>query len=196
MSVWRCFRVCTGGSPLSLLYNVISHRLSEEKLENFAIMKKYFVVLLLSVATGAFQNVDSMPTTSSPQSGVIVSGNVRLCDYERGCLITDNDMKHWTQKLEISYDGYDKTYGIYVKVQGDIINLSVKYSEGDHGSYIYKGYDRMTNRNVTIVTKQKLSSYLNNNGVSLPEDVQSEKGIIVAIPSTYTVFSIVPIKNK
>ena len=159
-------------------------------------MKKYFVVLLLSVATGAFQNVDSMPTTSSPQSGVIVSGNVRLCDYERGCLITDNDMKHWTQKLEISYDGYDKTYGIYVKVQGDIINLSVKYSEGDHGSYIYKGYDRMTNRNVTIVTKQKLSSYLNNNGVSLPEDVQSEKGIIVAIPSTYTVFSIVPIKNK
>ncbi len=159
-------------------------------------MKKYFVLLLLTVAIGAFQNVNAQTTKTSSELGVLVSGNVRLCTYDKACLITDNQMKFWTQKLEISYDGYDKTYGIYVKVQGDIINLSVKYSERGAESYTYKGVDRMTGRNVSVITKQKLSSYLNNNGVDNLSDIESSEGLIVTVPSTYTVFSIVPIKNK
>ena len=48
---------------------------------------------------GAFTNVQGQNSVT-PDKGVLVHGNVRLCNYERGCLITDNDMKHWTQKLE------------------------------------------------------------------------------------------------
>ena len=165
----------------------------------YSIMKKYFVTsLLLSVLIGVFSNVHAQNSSSenNPQKGVLVSGNVRLCNYERGCLITDNDMKHWTQKLEISYDGSDKTYGIYIKAQGDIINLSVKYKSSGKESYVYEGTDRITGKRVVVVTKQKLSTYLDNNGVESHTEVESPKGIIVTIPSTYTVFSIVPIKNK
>lgn len=105
-------------------------------------------------------------------------------------------MKHWTQKLEISYDGSDKTYGIYINVRGDIINLGVKYKSSGTESYTYEGTDRVTGRKVVVVTKQKLSWYLNNNGVSSHTEVKSPKGIVVTVPSTYTVFSVVPIKNR
>lgn len=104
---------------------------------------------------------------------MLVHGNVRLGTYERGCLIADNDMKHWTQKLEISYDGSDKTYGIYINVRGDIINLGVKYKSSGKESYTYEGTDRVTGRKVVVVTKQKLSWYLNNNGVSSHTEVES-----------------------
>lgn len=105
-------------------------------------------------------------------------------------------MKNWTQKLEISYDGSDKTYGIYINVRGDIINLSVKHKSSGKESHTYEGIDRVTRRKVVVVTKQKLSSYLNNNGVASHTEVESPKGIIVTVPSTYTVFSVIPIKNE
>lgn len=144
---------------------------------------------------GAFANVQGQNSGTSDK-GVLIYGNVRLCNYERGCLITDNDMKHWTQKLEISYDGSDKTYGIYINAQGDIINLGVRYKSSGKETFTYEGIDRITGRKVVVVTKQKLSSYLNNNGVSSHIEVKSSKGIVVTVPSTYTVFSVVPIKNK
>lgn len=105
-------------------------------------------------------------------------------------------MKNWTQKLEISYDGSDKTYGIYINVRGDVINLGVKFKSSGKESYTYEGTDRVTGRKVVVVTKQKLSWYLNNNGVESHTEVESPKGIIVTVPATYTVFSVVPIKNK
>ncbi len=158
-------------------------------------MKKNFVLCIFIALVGAFTNVHStnLPT---PDNGVLVSGSIRLCTYERACLITDNDMKLWTDILEVSYDSSVKSYGVYIKCHGDIINLDVKYKEGGAGAYTYEGADRMTGRRVVVVTKQKLSSYLNNNGVGHPSEVESPKGIIVTIPSTYTVFSVVPIKNK
>ena len=158
-------------------------------------MKRYFVLSVFIMLVGVFTNAqiqDSNPLNK----GVLVYKNVHLCNYEKGCLITDDDSKYWTQKLEISYDGSDKTYGIYTNVQGDIINLSVKYKSSGKESYTYEGLDRITGRKVVVATKQKLSSYLNNNGVNSRTEVESSKGIIVAVPSTYTVFSIVPIKNK
>ena len=158
-------------------------------------MKKYFVLSVFIMLIGAFTNVQGQNSVT-PDKGVLVHGNVRLCNYERGCLITDNDMKHWTQKLEISYDGSDKTYGIYINVRGDIINLGVKYKSSGTESYTYEGTDRVTGRKVVVVTKQKLSWYLNNNGVSSHTEVESPKGIVVTVPATYTVFSVVPIKNK
>ena len=178
-----------------LCNNVISHWLSEKNSKNFAIMKKYFVLSVFIMLIGAFTNVQGQ-NSATPDKGVLVHGNVRLCNYERGCLITDNDMKHWTQKLEISYDGSDKTYGIYINVRGDIINLGVKYKSSGTESYTYEGTDRVTGRKVVVVTKQKLSWYLNNNGVDSHTEVASPKGIIVTVPATYTVFSVVPIKNK
>lgn len=177
------------------VYNVISHWLSEKNSKNFAIMKKYFVLSVFIMLIGAFTNVQGQNSVT-PDKGVLVHGNVRLCNYERGCLITDNDMKHWTQKLEISYDGSDKTYGIYINVRGDIINLGVKYKSSGKESYTYEGTDRVTGRKVVVVTKQKLSWYLNNNGVDSHTEVESPKGIIVTVPATYTVFSVIPIKNK
>ena len=178
-----------------LCNNVISHWLSEKNSKNFAIMKKYFVLSVFIMLIGAFTNVQGQ-NSATPDKGVLVHGNVRLCNYERGCLITDNDIKHWTQKLEISYDGSDKTYGIYINVRGDIINLGVKYKSSGTESYTYEGTDRVTGRKVVVVTKQKLSWYLNNNGVDSHTEVESPKGIIVTVPATYTVFSVVPIKNK
>ena len=178
-----------------LCNNVISHWLSEKNSKNFAIMKKYFVLSVFIMLIGAFTNVQGQ-NSATPDKGVLVHGNVRLCNYERGCLITDNDIKHWTQKLEISYDGSDKTYGIYINVRGDIINLGVKYKSSGIESYTYEGTDRVTGRKVVVVTKQKLSWYLNNNGVDSHTEVESPKGIIVTVPATYTVFSVVPIKNK
>ena len=178
-----------------LCNNVISHWLSEKNSKNFAIMKKYFVLSVFIMLIGAFTNVQGQ-NSATPDKGVLVHGNVRLCNYERGCLITDNDIKHWTQKLEISYDGSDKTYGIYINVRGDIINLGVKYKSSGTESYTYEGTDRVTGRKVVVVTKQKLSWYLNNNGVDSHTEVESPKGIIVTVPATYTVFSVIPIKNK
>lgn len=178
-----------------LCNNVISHWLPEKNSKNFAIMKKYFVLSVFIMLIGAFTNVQGQ-NSATPDKGVLVHGNVRLCNYERGCLITDNDMKHWTQKLEISYDGSDKTYGIYINVRGDIINLGVKHKSSGTESYTYEGTDRVTGRKVVVVTKQKLSWYLNNNGVDSHTEVASPKGIIVTVPATYTVFSVVPIKNK
>lgn len=178
-----------------LCNNVISHWLPEKNSKNFAIMKKYFVLSVFIMLIGAFTNVQGQ-NSATPDKGVLVHGNVRLCNYERGCLITDNDMKHWTQKLEISYDGSDKTYGIYINVRGDIINLGVKYKSSGTESYTYEGTDRVTGRKVVVVTKQKLSWYLNNNGVDSHTEVESPKGIIVTVPATYTVFSVIPIKNK
>ncbi len=161
-------------------------------------MKKYFVLSVFIMLIGAFTNVQSqnVEKSTTPEKGVLVSGNVRLCNYEKGCLITGNGMKNWTQKLEISYDGTDKTYGIYINVRGDIINLSIKYKSSGKESHTYEGIDRVTGRKVVVVTKQKLSSYLNNNGVASHTEVESPKGIIVTVPSTYTVFSVVPIKNE
>ena len=161
----------------------------------YDIMKKYFVLSVFIILVGAFTNAQGQ-SSAIPEKGVLVHGNVRLCNYERGCLITDNDMKHWTQKLEISYDGSDKTYGIYINVRGDIINLGVKYKSSGTESYTYEGTDRVTGRKVVVVTKQKLSWYLNNNGVSSHTEVESPKGIVVTVPSTYMVFSVVPIKNR
>ena len=158
-------------------------------------MKKYFVLSVFIMLIGAFTNVQSQNSVTSDK-GVLVIGNVRVCNYEKGCLIADNGMKHWTQKLEISYDGSDKTYGIYINVRGDIINLSVKYKSSGKESHTYEGIDRITGRKVVVVTKQKLSSYLNNNGVASHTEVESPKGIIVTVPSTYTVFSVIPIKNE
>lgn len=158
-------------------------------------MKKYFVLSVFIMLIGAFTNVQGQNSVT-PNKGVLFHGNVRLCTYERGCLITDNDMKHWTQKLEISYDGSDKTYGIYIGVRGDIINLGVKYKSSGKESHTYEGTDRVTGRKVVVVTKHKLSWYLNNNGVDSHTEVESPKGIIVTVPATYTVFSVVPIKNK
>ena len=143
-------------------------------------MKKYFVLSVFIMLIGAFTNVQSQNSVTSDK-GVLVIGNVRVGNYEKGCLIADNGMKHWTQKLEISYDGSDKTYGIYINVRGDIINLSVKYKSSGKESHTYEGIDRITGR---------------NNGVASHTEVESPKGIIVTVPSTYTVFSIVPIKNK
>ena len=150
-------------------------------------MKKYFVLSVFIMLIGAFTNVQGQ-NSATPDKGVLVHGNVRLCNYERGCLITDNDM--------ISYDGSDKTYGIYINVRGDIINLGVKYKSSGKESYTYEGTDRVTGRKVVVVTKQKLSWYLNNNGVDSHTEVESPKGIIVTVPATYTVFSVIPIKNK
>lgn len=158
-------------------------------------MKKYFVLSVFVMLIGAFTNVQGQNLVT-PNKGVLVHGNVRLCTYERGRLITDNDIKCWTQKLEVSYDGSGKTYGIYIKVQGDIINLAVKYQCSGKESYTYEGTDRVTGRKVVVVTKPKLSTYLNNSGVDSHLDVESPKGIIITVPATYTVFSIVPIKNK
>ncbi len=197
--IYRCLAIPNEYSqeeqPTFFIYNVISHWLSEENRLKFAIMKKDFVLSVLIMLIGAFTNVHSQNTVT-PDNGVLVSGNVRLCTYERGCLITDNDMKNWTQKLEISYDGSDKTYGIYINVRGDVINLGVKYKSSGKESYTYEGTDRVTGRKVVVVTKQKLSWYLNNNGVESHTEIESPKGIIVTVPATYTVFSVVPIKNK
>ena len=158
-------------------------------------MKKYFVLSVFIMLIGAFTNVQGQNSVT-PDKGVLVHGNVRLCNYERGCLITDNDMKHWTQKLEISYDGSDKTYGIYINVRGDIINLGVKYKSSGTESYTYEGTDRVTGRKVVVVTKQKLSWYLNNNGVSSHTEVEKSKGNSCHRSCyLYYVFSI-PIKNK
>ena len=161
----------------------------------FRVMKKYFVLSALIMLIGVFTNAQGQNSSSS-NKGVLVDGKIRLCNYEKGCLITSKDTKHWTEKLEISYDGYDKTYGIYIKVSGDIINLSVKYKSAGEESYVYEGEDRITGRRAVVTTKQKWSLYLNNNGVNSHKEVESSKGIIVAIPSTYTVLSVVPIKNE
>ena len=66
-------------------------------------MKKYFVLSVFIMLIGAFTNVQSqnVEKSTTPEKGVLVSGNVSLCNYEKGCLIADNGMKHWTQKLEI-----------------------------------------------------------------------------------------------
>jgi len=161
-------------------------------------MNKKIVVSLFLLLIGAFLHAGAQNLSSSgtANNGVLVSGDVRLCNYERACLITSSDLKFWTQRLEISYDGSCKTYGIYVQAQGDIINLSVMYKNSGKESYVYEGIDRVTDRKVVVVTKQKLSTYLKNNGVESHTEVESPKGIIVTVPSTYTVFSIVPIKNK
>lgn len=158
-------------------------------------MRKYFILSVFIMLIGAFPNAQSQNSVT-PNKGVLIHGNVRLCNYERGCLITENGMKHWTQKLEVSYDGSDKTYGIYINVRGDIINLGVKYKSSGKESYLYEGIDRMTGRKVVVITKQKLGTYLNNNGVASHTEVESVKGIVITVPSTYTVFSVVPIKNK
>ena len=39
--------------------------------------------------------------------------------------------------------GSDKTYGIYINVRGDIINLGVKYKSSGTESYTYEGTDRV-----------------------------------------------------
>lgn len=158
-------------------------------------MRKSFVLLVMLLLMIETFNLRGQNSTTSDK-GVLVSGKVHLCDYERGCFISGNDIKYMTDELEISYDGYDKTYGIYVRVRGSIINLSVKYKNGSEEAYTYEGIDRVTERNVVVVTKQKLSTYLNNFGVKYPTEIKSSKGIIVTIPSTYTVFSIVPIMNQ
>ena len=59
-------------------------------------MKKYFVLSVFIMLIGAFTNVQGQNSVT-PDKGELVHGNVRLSNYERGCLITDNDMKHWTQ---------------------------------------------------------------------------------------------------
>lgn len=161
-------------------------------------MKKFFIVSLLIAMFGAFNNcyAQSQTQKAGSEKGVLVSGSISLCTYDRACLITDNDMQLWTQKFEVSYDSSVKRYGVYIKCHGDIINLDIKYTGNNDGVHSYKGTDLMTGRQVVVMTKQKLSSYLRNNGVNYPSEVESSKGIIVTVPSTYTVFSIVSMKNK
>lgn len=147
---------------------------------------------------GAFNNgyAQSKTQKANSEKGVLISGSTSLCTYDRACLITDNDMQLWTQKFEVSYDSSVKRYGVYIKCHGDIINLDIKYAGNNEGIHSYKGTDLMTGRQVVVMTKQKLSSYLRNNGVNDPDKVESEEGIIVTVPSTYTVFSVVPLKNR
>ena len=65
-------------------------------------MKKYFVLSVFIMLIGAFTNVQSqnVEKSTTPEKGVLVSGNVRLCNYEKGCLIAGNGMKIGRRNLK------------------------------------------------------------------------------------------------
>ena len=48
----------------------------------------------------------------------------------------------------------------------------------------------------TFTNVQKQNSVIPDNGVNSNVGIESSKGIIATIPSIYTVFSVVPIKNE
>lgn len=50
-------------------------------------MKKYFVLSVFIMLIVAFTNVQGQ-NSATPDKGVLVHGNVRLCNYERGCGVT------------------------------------------------------------------------------------------------------------
>lgn len=179
-----------------MLYNVISHRLSEENSKNFAIMKKYFVLfslLLITVASNAQESItDSL--------GCYESSSIRLCSYEEAYLKNDIAGIVKLDEFEVSYDKSGKAYTVYVKFDSSIVNAEVKYVRGSTSEgYLYEGIVRNSRdrEKVTVFCRNKLSLYTKNHGVISKSSIKDyeKEGINLIFPKTYTISSVVPVKN-
>lgn len=101
--------------------------------------------------------------------------------------------------FEVSYEKADKTYCVYVKFDSSIVNADVKFVRGSASEgYLYEGNDRISKQKVSVFSRDKLSLYAKNHGVSSKSSIKDyeKEGINLIFPKTYTISSVVPIKNK
>lgn len=158
-------------------------------------MKKYFVLFVLLLISSVSNAQDSMLDSQ----GCYESEAVRICSYKEAYLKNDMVGIVPLAKFEVSYEKADKTYCVYVKFDSSIVNADVKFVRGSASEgYLYEGNDRISKQKVSVFSRDKLSLYAKNHGVSSKSSIKDyeKEGINLIFPKTYTISSVVPIKNK
>lgn len=165
----------------------------------FRVMKKYFVLFVFLLIAG-ISNAQQSVTDST---GCFEDKTWKFCEYKEAYIKNDMVGTALLKKLEIGYDKLSKTYSVYIKIGDSIVNIDVKFSKAstsDDGStgYLYEGKDRISGEKVVIFCRNKLSLYTKNFGVASKSSIKSfeKEGIQLIFPRTYTISSIVPVKNK
>lgn len=158
-------------------------------------MKKYLVLfVLLLVASASFsQNSERFV------KGCFEDKIWKFCSYEEAYLKNDMAGTVLLDKFEVGYDKTSKIYSIYVKFDTSIVNADVKFTRGSSSDgYLYDGIDRISGQKVSVFCRNKLSLYTQNYGVTSKAFIKEyeKEGINLIFPKTYTISSVVPVKNK
>lgn len=103
-------------------------------------------------------------------------------------------------EFEASYDKSEKSYTVYVRFDSSIVNAEVKYVRGSASEgYLYEGIVKNSRdrEKVTVFCRNKLSLYTQNYGVTSKGSIKDyeKEGINLIFPKTYTISSVVTIKN-
>lgn len=159
-------------------------------------MKKYFVLfalLLIAVALNAQESI-------TDSSGCYESTDVKLCSYDEAYLKNDIAGIVKLDEFEVSYDKSEKSYTVYVRFDSSIVNAEVKYVRGSTSEgYLYEGIVKSSRdrEQVTVFCRNKLSLYIQNHGVTSKSSIKDyeKEGINLIFPKTYTISSVVPIRN-
>lgn len=159
-------------------------------------MKKYFVLftlLLIAVVSNAQESItDSL--------GCYESSSVKFCSYKEAYLKNDMAGVVRLDEFEVSYDKLGKAYTVYVRFDSSIVNAEVKYVRGSVSEgYLYDGVVKNSRdrEKVTMFCRSKLSLYTQNYGVTSKGSIKDyeKEGINLIFPKTYTISSVVTIKN-
>ena len=150
-------------------------------------MKKYFVLFTLLLIT-AMSNAQESITDSV---GCYESPSIRLCSYKEAYLKNDIAGIVKLDEFEASYDKSEKSYTVYAEV---------KYVRGSASEgYLYEGIVKNSRdrEKVTVFCRNKLSLYTQNYGVTSKGSIKDyeKEGINLIFPKTYTISSVVTIKN-
>ncbi len=193
-NIRRCFRAYTESDPLSFKVNLLPVAYGE-KLENFAIMKKFVLLtfMLLSGLALSAQNVQ----TYVYDSFLLELGTNHICE---GQIII-------CKKLSISYNPKDSTYiiefgervgetPIICSYVGQLTNEKYFYSCRHHAEFQTHPLSFNATLNFAIYTESKLSSFLYNNGLDASSDNPDRSKVIHVTINGLNDFFIYPIKNK
>ena len=138
--------------------------------------------------------------TGAMAQKVTKDGSWSFCDYDNALIAFSSDDVRNLTRLEISWDNYDKTYGIFIEYKGDKSNLSVVYkplpNDGGSTGYLYTGTDRISNAKVSVITKRKLSEYVNGKGLSRKDLNITKDGIMVIYIKNKHTISIAPLLKE
>ena len=159
-------------------------------------MKKYFVLFTLLLIT-AMSNAQESITDSV---GCYESPSIRLSSYKEAYLKNDIAGIVKLDEFEASYDKSEKSYTVYVRFDSSIVNAEVKYVRGSASEgYLYEGIVKNSRdrEKVTVFCRNKLSLYTQNYGVTSKGSIKDyeKEGINLIFPKTYTISSVVTIKN-
>ena len=129
---------------------------------------------------------------------VVVDGKWKICTYKNAEMCFSETRRFSLSELEIGYDGYNRTYNIFIEYNGSKSNLEVVRksmpNDGDNisgNTYLYEGRDRIGGSKVMVTSGKKLGDYVSGKGLT-HRNARIEDGIMIMFIQNQHVISIIP----